>query len=74
MREKKWATFLIAIPFMHALESPVCSKNMTPGVLLEPYMSEGGPGCHRDTYCIERVKKTEDTPTYVLHTIGNVGY
>ena len=29
---------------------------MAPGVLLEPYMSQGGSGGRRDTYCIERVK------------------
>ena len=33
----------------------ILEPNMAPGVLLEPYMSQGA-GCCRDTYSIERVK------------------
>ena len=41
---KKIGHFLIVNPFTHALEITSLELNMAPGVLLEPYMSQGGQG------------------------------
>ena len=41
---KEMGHFLIVNPFMHTFGMTSLELNMAPGVLLEPYMSQGGQG------------------------------
>ena len=55
MCEKNEPLFTCLFIYAH-FGNLILELNMVPGVLLEPYMSQGDQGVHRDTYCIERVK------------------
>ena len=52
---KKWATFYLSVHLCTLCKPHFGAKygpRGPPRAIYEP----GGPGCHRDTYCIERVK------------------
>ena len=55
MRSKKWATFYLSVHLCTLWKPHFGAKygpRGPPRAIYEP----GGPGCRRDTYCIERVK------------------
>ena len=56
VQKKNEPLFTCLFIYTH-FESLSLELNRVPGSLLEPYISQGGSGCRRDTYCIERVKE-----------------